>query len=46
MPESDPLSVPEPTNGAGLAPGDPPQDDLTQDPAAVIVGDVEQLPEV
>jgi hypothetical protein len=45
MPESDPLVV-EPTNRAGVTAADPPQDDLTQDPAAVIVGDVDELPEV
>jgi hypothetical protein len=46
MPESTPPPVPEPTNRAGLAPSDPPQGDLTQDADVVIVGDVDELPEV
>lgn len=44
MPQSDPIAV-EPTNGAGLTPADPPQDDLSQDPNVVVVGDLDEMPE-
>jgi hypothetical protein len=45
MSSENPQVAPAPRNGAGLFDVDPEQDEISQDPAEIIVGDVESLPE-
>jgi len=38
--------VPDPVGGAGVASGDPDQSTISQDPQMVVVGDLDQVPEI
>ena len=37
--------VPEPRGGADVAPSDPDQSDVSQDPSTPVIGDLDQAPE-